>query len=152
VFYEGDFVEFNPIVIKHRIERIAFTTSYCFGNCPRFDLSIDQKRYGKLYAGTDNIDKKNNQKMEGDYAAIIKDTDYNKIICLLNYINFETLKDKYAVNWTDDQSCTLTITYDGGKVKKIEDYGLIGTFGLDRVYQVLFDLRFNQDWHRKKKD
>ena len=39
-----------------------------------------------------------------------------------------------------------TVTYDNGKVKSIRDYGLLGTYGLDRVYQLLFELRENQKW------
>jgi len=65
---------------------------------------------------------------------------------LLNYIDFETLQDNYAVNWTDDQTAKLKVTYDNGKVKSIRDYGLLGTYGLDRVYQLLFELRENQKW------
>ena len=65
---------------------------------------------------------------------------------MLNYIYFETLQDNFAVTWTDDQTATLKITYDSGKVKSISDYGLIGTYGLDRVYQLLYELRENQKW------
>ncbi len=61
-------------------------------------------------------------------------------------MTINSTKDKYAVNWTDDQASILEITFDNGKVKKIYDYGLIGTFGLDRVYQLLFKLRENQKW------
>jgi Domain of unknown function (DUF6438) len=138
IFYKGGFVEYNPKVKKHKIEKIAYSTSYCFGRCPKFDLTIEADRQAKLYAGTDN--------MEGGYTALIKKADYDAIVQLLNYTSFENLNNKYSVHWTDDQTCTLTVTYDGGKVKKIEDYGMIGTFGLDRVYQVLFDMRFDQDW------
>ena len=47
---------------------------------------------------------------------------------------------------TDGQTCGLKITYDNGKTKIIHDYGLIGTFGLDRTYEMLFNLRKNQTW------
>jgi hypothetical protein len=50
------------------------------------------------------------------------------------------------VGWTDDQTCTLKITYDNGKTKTITDYGKIGTYGLNRVYSILFSLRQNQKW------
>ena len=56
------------------------------------------------------------------------------------------VKEKYAVNWSDDQTSILTITYDGGKTKTIKDYGLVGTFGLNRVYDLIFKLRDNQQW------
>ena len=62
------------------------------------------------------------------------------------YKEFSDLKDKYEVNWSDDQTSTLIITYDGGKTKKIIDYGLVGTFGLNRIHDLIFKLRDNQDW------
>lgn len=58
-------------------------------------------------------------------------------------MDFTNLEKDYAVGWTDDQSCTLKIVYDNNKTKVIEDYGLIGTFGLKKLYQQLFELRFN---------
>jgi len=67
---------------------------------------------------------------------------------LINYIDFANLEKDYAVNWTDDQSCTLKIVYDGNKIKEIRDYGLIGTFGLKKLYEQLFELRFNQNWKK----
>jgi len=55
--------------------------------------------------------------------------------------------NSYRVSWTDDQTSTLKITYDNGKVKTIRDYGLIGTFGLSQAYKLLFDLRGSQPWN-----
>ena len=50
------------------------------------------------------------------------------------------------MNWTDDQASTLTLTYNNGLVKTIEDYGMIGNYGLILLYNKLQALRFNQDW------
>ena len=60
----------------------------------------------------------------------------------------DTKKQDYYVDWTDDQDCTLKVVYDNNKVKEVRDYGLIGTFGLKKLYQQLFELRFNQDWKK----
>jgi hypothetical protein len=56
------------------------------------------------------------------------------------------LQNNYAVNWTDDQTCTLTITYNNEQTKTITDYGEIGTNGLRIIYDRLFALRKNQKW------
>ena len=93
--------------------------------------------------------KINDNEVSGNFNSKITKDKYNDIVNLLNYIDFESLKDNYSVSWTDDQTATITITYDNGKVKSISDYGLIGTFGLDRVYQLLFELRDNQKWTKK---
>ena len=86
------------------------------------------------------------KEIKGVFRTVVTDNSYSNIIDLLNYIDFPNLKNNYAVSWTDDQRCTLTITYNNGQKKEIRDYGLIGTYGLDRVYQLFFDLRFNQKW------
>lgn len=68
---------------------------------------------------------------------------------LLNYSDFSHLDSSYTVQWTDDQTATLKITYDGGKVKKIEDYGLQGSFALMHIYDRLYDIY--QECSRQKK-
>jgi hypothetical protein len=85
-------------------------------------------------------------KKKGKFKGKILQANYDELIGLLNYLDFPSLKDSYAVNWTDDQTSVLKITYNNGKVKEIKDYGLIGTLGLSRVYSILFDLRENQQW------
>lgn len=140
----GDFIEDNLIPASHTIEKIEYSTTGCYGSCPIFKLIINLDRTSNWFA--DLYNKINNKEVKGNFSCTIKAEKYNQIIALLNYIDFAKLKDDYAVGWTDDQSSTLKITYDNGKIKTIKDYGLIGTYGLDRVYQLLFDLRKNQQW------
>ncbi|HEY6161937.1 MAG TPA: DUF6438 domain-containing protein [Bacteroidia bacterium] len=140
VYRFGDFVEINShIPVYHHIEKISISTSGCFGTCPVFSLDIDSGRKATYHAGMYN-------KRKGNFSGKIKNSDYEQLTALLDYIDFPSLENGYAVNWTDDQSVTLTITYDNGKVKTIEDYGLIGTFGLNRVYNMLYGFRENQNW------
>jgi hypothetical protein len=96
----------------------------------------------KMFNRPDNKSKA----VSGKFSTQINEKEFTEIIDLLNYIAFPNLKNEYAVSWTDDQSCTLKITYDNGATKKIDDYGMIGTYGLNRVYEMLYELRFNQKW------
>jgi hypothetical protein len=140
----GDFIEENQTPTKHNIEKIEYSTTGCYGTCPIFDLTINSDKTAKWFADMYNeIDKK---EIKGNFQTTLTQDKFDELLSLLNYLNFEHLKDNYAVNWTDDQSSTLKITYDTGKIKSINDYGLIGTYGLDRVYQLLFELRGNQKW------
>ena len=140
----GDFIEENINPTKHNIEKIEYRTSQCFGACPAFSLEINADKTASWSAARFNrIDKK---ELEGTFNTTISQDKFDDLVNLLNYIDFEKLKDKYAVNWTDDQTCYLKITYDNGKTKSIQDYGLLGTYGLDRIYQLLFELRENQKW------
>jgi len=146
IYKFGDFIEENQLQSTHKIEKIEYSTSGCYGTCPIFNLTINSDRTANWLAKMYN--KINNKEVSGNFNSKIEDDKYNDIVNLLNYIDFENLKDNYAVNWTDDQTSTLKITYDNGKIKLIRDYGLIGTYGLDRVYQLLFELRENQKWKK----
>ena len=144
IYQFGDFIEENKTPASHKIEKIEYSTTGCYGPCPIFDLTINSDKTAKWKA--ERYNKINNKEVSRNFNSKITEDKYNEIVNLLNYIDFETLQDNYAVGWTDDQSSTLKITFDNGKIKSINDYGLIGTYGLDRVYQLLFALRRNQKW------
>ncbi len=141
IYKFGDFVELSNAANTYNIEKIEYKTSGCYGTCPSFELSIDSNRNG-IYKPVAF-----NKKKKGTFKGSIKNLEFNELVGLLTYIDFPKLKDDYSVSWTDDQRSFLKITYDGGKVKTVSDYGLIGTFGLSRVYEILFDLRENQTWN-----
>lgn len=158
-----NFVEYNPEPQKYTIEKIFFETEPCFGTCPVFTLELSKNGTSQFIAKTYNFINRNDsfekierksrktfEKGEGKFTTQIKASDFQKIETILGYINFPELQDDYSVSWTDDQLSTLTITYDNGKIKKIKDYGLVGSYGLTTLYKTLFDLRFNQEWKKIK--
>lgn len=157
----NNFLEYNPQPANHSIQQIIYETEMCYGFCPIFKLELNKTGNSKFYADSYNfIDSKNPksirkaigkiQKDNKNFETLIHENDFLELENLLNYIDFENLKDDYAVTWTDDQTSVLKIIYDNGKVKTIKDYGLSGTYGLKLLYQKLFDLRFNQDWRKIK--
>lgn len=153
IYKHGGFTEYNKQPSNNHIDKIEFKTSGCFGTCPIYQLTINKNRSATFLAEHYNFNKErrnNTFKKEGHFNGEINDTDYKQLLNLLKYINFENLKDEYSVNWTDAQSSTLTITYNNGKTKTIEDYGMIGTYGLKSVYDLLAEMRFNQKWERVK--
>lgn len=152
-----DFIEYNPEPKKYSIEKIVFGTTGCFGTCPVFTLELNKNGNSEFIAkmfnftkSMEKISRKAIKNGEGEFSGQIKSEDFEKIENVLNYIDFPNLKNDYVVSWTDDQSSSLTITYDNGQIKKIDDYGLVGSYGLKTLYKMLFDLRFNQDWKKKK--
>lgn len=157
IFKFGDFIEFNPHPKIYEIEKIEYETTPCFGTCPVFRIIINKDKTGLFNASKYNSETEippfeipgkaaNSKEVKGVFRTVVREDSYSNIIELLNYIDFPKLNNNYSVNWTDDQSCTLTITYSNGQKKEIHDYGLIGTYGLDRLYQLFFELRFNQKW------
>lgn len=145
VFRYGDFIEYNARSQELGITKIAFQTTPCFGTCPVFFLSIDSGKKAVLEFEDDQ--QKDFRKKYRSLNATIDDRSFAELTGLLNYSDFPGLEDNYRVPWTDAQTCILRITYGNGQVKQIKDYGKIGTYALDRIYKLLFDLRETQDWN-----
>lgn len=139
IYKFGDFIEYNYLPKDYIIQKIEYATTMCFGACPVFNLTINSD-HSAVY----NALKYNEP--DGKFNVAVDDKSYAELPGILNYIDFPRLKDSYRVGWTDDQTCTLKITYDHGKTKTITDYGKIGTYGLNRVYDIIFALRQNQLW------
>ena len=136
---------------RYEIENIEFSTTMCFGICPVFEIKIDSNRNAEFHAEMYNFseiipDFSNNKDGEGKFRTKISDDKYKKLISSINKLNIEDLEDKYSCNRTDMQTVNLKITYDGGKVKNIQDYGAMGSKKLIKVYIQLFDLRKTQNW------
>jgi hypothetical protein len=85
-------------------------------------------------------------KQQGNFNTTLDQEAFNTLIRTINYVGLSGLASRYEVNWTDDAAIDLEITYNNGKVKKVHDYGMIGTFGLANLYSQLFNLRDSQRW------
>lgn len=158
-----NFVEYNPYPTSHFIQKIEYSTDMCYGTCPMFNIVLNKNGRSTFIAKAFNFIDNNNPRSqekaykalnknrnEGSFEAQLNVEDFAKIETILNYINFSTLSDNYFVNWTDDQTSNLKITYNNGEIKTIEDYGLSGTYGLKLLYKKLFAIRFSQEWKKIK--
>lgn len=147
VWQQVGFAEENINPVEYDIEKIQFATSPCFGTCPIFEIHINKNREAIFLADAYNFSHEfDGPKEKKVFKATLTTETYSKLTDLINYLNFHKLKDNYAVGWTDSASATLIITYNNGKIKKIEDYGQQGTFGLMSLYTYFEELRFNQKW------
>jgi hypothetical protein len=144
IYKFGDFVELNEKPSKHSIQKIEYSTFGCLGSCPAFRLFINVNNFSKWEAKFNN--SINGEEYRGLYTTKINKKDLSMITDLLNYMDFTRMDSSYSVSWSDAQFADITIIYDNGKVKKIRDYGKIGTYGLNRLHTLLFKLRENQDW------
>jgi hypothetical protein len=138
--YNG-FVEYNTIA-ENDIAEISLSTSGCFGECPIFELAVGSDGTA-VFNAIEYNDHKGKLQCEIDTASL------GKLFRLANYIHPKSLNDSYSINWTDDQTATLTITFNDGSIKTIKDYGMIGTFGLERLYNLIFRLRGSQSWEHQ---
>jgi hypothetical protein len=141
VYKIGGFVELKRKNQKSpEIESIYFETTPCFGDCPIFDLKIFKDGHA-TYVRHEGLTEP-----YGNFKCVINLTQLKEIIDLIKYLNILDLENYYGVNATDMQTVKLSINFSDGKTKNIEDYGLQGTMGLVRLYNLLFELRLNQKW------
>lgn len=140
IYKYGDFIEINKSPETYKIEKIEYKTTGCYGSCSVFEMIIDSNRQAAYKPIAYNKKKK------GTFTGIIKEAQYQELIGILNYIDFPNLQDEYLSGGTDQQNSYLTITYNDGKIKRIMDYSLSGTFGLRRLHKILFDMRESQKW------
>jgi len=135
----GEFIEYNPKPDKFNIQKIVFKEGGCFGDCPIFNMYIFGDR--SVYYEAIKFNKQ-----QGNFNTTLDQEAFNTLIRTINYIGLSRLASRYEVNWTDDAAIDLEITYNNGKVKKVHDYGMIGTFGLANLYSQLFNLSDSQRW------
>ncbi|MBS7787021.1 hypothetical protein KIH23_06905 [Flavobacterium sp. CYK-55] len=136
----NSFIEFNSKKItQDRVKLIKVKTSYCLGLCPSFELEINYDGHMVFNGlGYTNFIGKSTSNAELKKIQEIED--------LINYIDLKNLKDNYSVSWTDSQTIYLEIEFQDGFSKKITDYGLIGTYGLNSLYSKLIDIGTKTNW------
>ncbi|HXB10480.1 MAG TPA: DUF6438 domain-containing protein [Bacteroidia bacterium] len=139
IYKFGSFIERTVNPPSYKIEKVEFSTGACEGTCPVYSITIQPSH--KAYYNAINYND-----TTGQFSGIVDTLHYNKLVRMLNYLDFPKLKDNYTVLWKDAPQSTLLITYEGGKSKKIQDYGEAGTQGLSVIYGILSDLRKNQVW------
>jgi hypothetical protein len=131
----------NKIDSLHTIEKITFSTSGGMTGGGS-NLSIDSNRQ----ASFSNKGYYNHPR--GDYSGSIDTATYNKIVSMLNSMNFPALEDNYYIHVTDCTTNYLIITYDNGKVKKIQDYCRQGPKSLIALFDELFKIEETQKWKK----
>lgn len=135
---------------------IEYKAGACFGSCPIFTMTINPDRTAVLEAEHFNFSKnfskgEFSEPREGTFKGVIKETDYKKLVALLNGLDVKNLKDKYGSrNITDLSTSYLKINLTDGTSKNVEDYGKRGSEKLREVYMFIEDLRHNQQWAKVK--
>lgn len=111
-------------------DQIIMTTSGCYGSCPIFNLSIDNKGnmffWGRKY--TTKI---------GMYKASITLEEFRYFEESFKQSDIKNLKDYYAASWTDDQTVSISFVKDGTIVKSVSDYGMYAPTELIWAYNDL---------------
>lgn len=128
--------------------KIEYSAGACYGFCPVYKMTISSDRTALFEADRFNFSKDTqSEKAEGNFKGTIHPDQYNQLIAMLNKVQLKNLKDYYGnKNVSDLPTSYLTVTYQDGTVKKIQDYGKHGTPELEKLYQFFENLKTNQTW------
>ena len=134
VYKFNSFTELNSNPTMHTIQNLTFSGG---GGLMGGDvkLSVDSKReVVYAYSGISG-------NPGGTYSGTIDTATYNELVSILNYINFPEMPDRFYKNVIDAVAYYLSITYDNGKIKKIQDYPAgESNYGLNLLYNELSKL------------
>ncbi|KXH83325.1 DUF6438 domain-containing protein [Chryseobacterium kwangjuense] len=143
IYKYEEFIEENTAPKRHNILEIKFENIGSRWNRYVFDMKIVSNRDATWTTEDDGLIT------SGIYKTKLSEKDFKEIIDLINYLDFENLEDEYNVSYSDSHTAYLTITYDNLKIKRIRDYGLMGSRGLKRLYDILSALKTNQQWTKQ---
>jgi hypothetical protein len=143
IYKFGSFIELNLLNnIFPEIDAIQFKTISDWPYGPNCSFSLNISKNGKArYIREGNLDTP-----FGNFNCTINPIHLKEIKELIKYLDVNKLENDYSASATDRGSGELKIYFSNGAIKKINDYGLEGTLGLRRLYDLFFDLRFNQIW------
>ena len=139
---------------QQKYSTVEYKAGACFGSCPIFTITINPDRTAIFEAEHFNFSKtfskgEFDKPREGTFTGIIKESDYQKLIQLLDGLKVKSLNEKYGNrNVTDMATCYLTVKFADGTTKQLEDYGKKGSEKLVELYRFFEDLRHNQDWKK----
>jgi hypothetical protein len=137
-FFNNTLLRYNPSPAQREISSVKLVTTACFGQCPEFSLEL-------FPDNTAAFEGLQYTPLLGGHQLDIENGTFQRVEALLNYMDVETLRNDYAVLWTDDQTGYLSVSFTDGSKKTIKDYGLRGTRGLEAVYQIFMEIAKTTD-------
>ena len=141
IYKYGGFIEVNNNQQNNlQIESLYFENFCGMMPCPSYKLNIYKD--GTAYCIVGEV----NDHPGGNYKGNITKKMLEEIFNLIHYIDIKNLRNYYNVNATDMESCNVNVYFSDGSIKKINDYGMQGTFGLNRLYNLLTYLCSHQNW------
>lgn len=97
-------------------DKIILSTSPCFGPCPMLDVMISSD-------GTVVFNGQRNTTKTGLFIGKITKKQYNKIQDNFRRADFDSLKNKYSEDVTDQRTITTTFVKGDTIYKTVSDYG-----------------------------
>jgi hypothetical protein len=141
IYRFGGFVEFNPRPDRKEISRIQFTVSPGYGNSPFFGLELFAD--GRvLYTAREG------NPVNGTFCGVVDQEYFSELCALMCYIDPDSTRAKSSTDLSDLPAFRTLIEYRQENKSVIEDYGSMGTYGLQLFYTKMWLLRQNTAWTR----
>jgi hypothetical protein len=132
------FVNYTQAPKFNEIKTIeVYNDGSCEGNCPRIKINIDAKTF--LSNCTKELYRDNKLK---SYTGQLTKEQIRHIVKLLDYSNFSELKEKYGYDCIDSPTTTITVKYENGYTKTVDDQGSWGNFTLAEIYKIAFGIKW----------
>jgi hypothetical protein len=138
-YVSGGFVDYNPNPAQHHIQRVTYESYSVYHQSvkTRIVVAEDSSHFWQRRTEIGDSTKVTHQQCH----TLLHPAQYQQLSVLMNYIDFPRLRSAYGIEWQNHHPrVTLTIEYDDGPPKVIEDLNGIGTIGLRRVYALLAEL------------
>lgn len=138
-YVSGGFVEYNSHPEKHRIQQLTYEGHSVYHESIRTRIIIKQDSIIFWQQKTDIRDSASVTRQENKH--ILLSAQCQELTDLLNYIGFSRLQDEYEQNPGNHRThVKMTIEYDNGRRKFIDDHYGNATTGLRRLYVLLHEL------------
>ena len=112
------YIRLKDYYIKNDFDKIVFSSTGCYGNCPILDIIIDKN--GKIiFKGEEYVNQ------IGYFKKQLSKEETKYIFDKFNRLDLNKLKDKYIANHTDDEAYVVSLIKKGKIIKTITDYGLV---------------------------
>lgn len=128
--------------------KIEYEAGACFGFCPIYKMTINKDRTATFEAKRFNFAQDvHSEENEGTFTGKIDPEKYKELLSMLNSLHPQDLNDYYGnKNISDLPTSYLTLNFEDGTEKKIQDYGKSGKPELIKLYLFFDDLKMNQTW------
>lgn len=146
ILRNGNFIEYNAHPVPINIDKISLKVNPTFLAPPGMLEEITIEKDGTTVYYNHSFPEYNKQ----SFTSHLDDARFDTLKELINYINLPALDSNFAVHYTDGTTAELLLEYDGGKTKRISDYGMSGTYGLGLLYGKLIRLQEELHWTKRE--
>lgn len=156
IYKYNEIIEYDDRDKKLEIKEIIFETGLGYKSEPKFQMKINNngiatiKANSYIYKKDQSILNRNFKELDGNYTSKIEKNRLDKLMEILNYINFSQVQKDCEVS-TNEFPCKMQIIYNNGTIKNIHKYKNDLPFSLEYILELIWSFRDEQNWEKDRK-